>query len=657
MNRKSTTTVLCLAALLALNAGILARLFGTEYAPFMSSIEGAYVGISRWLASGNWSHPGWFPLWYGGIPAENTYPPFLHYLVAFASMATGMSIVRAHHVVTAAFYCLGPVTLFWLVWRLTQSHWKALAAGWIYSLVSLSAFLIRSVRLNIGALRGAGKIHGLIVDGEGPHVTSITLLFVALAAMHAALESEIGWRTVLAVLATAAVALTNWLGAMSLVCGVLALAIARSNPRAGRIMLIGLPAYAIAMPWIPPLDIAAVKRNSQLVGGFPMGHAQALYLAAWLAAAFGIGITLRKKTALTEGNRFAVVFLFLMAVPPLEYGWLGIYPLPQPDRYRLEMDAALAIVAGIVLGSEHLASRHKWARTGVIAALACLAVVQAPRWKKQVDRYLPAFDETKSVEREQALWLGSHYPGQRVFVTGSTRFWFNAFADNPQLGGGFDQGRSNPAIADVTFAIPYLKGNGPDTMALLKAFGVRAIAVGGEGSRDAYRDYQDPGKFVGAAPEVWRDGGDAIYEIPGAGLVAHVVSRQDLVTTNPLDWRAITRFAAALDRADAGGGKVQMNWSGPNRAAIQAELKRPEVVSLQVSWDPGWHASMNGMNLAIGRDALGFMVLEPGCDKRCAIDLVYDGGMQGRLAELLCAAGVGVCAWMLYRGTSSGQAG
>jgi len=60
-----------------------------------------------------------------------------------------------------------------------------------------------------------------------------------------------------------------------------------------------------------------------------------------------------------------------------------------------------------------------------------------------------------TVEREQALWLASHYPDQRVYVTGSTRFWLNAFSDSPQLDGGFGQGVSNPAIPDITFAIPY----------------------------------------------------------------------------------------------------------------------------------------------------------------------------------------------------------
>jgi len=641
-NRRYLTTGLCMAALFALNACILARVFHTEYTPFMGSIEGAYVGISRWLQT-NWSHPGWFPLWYGGIPIENFYPPLLHFLVAFASMATGASVAHAHHAVTATFYCLCPVALFWLVWRLTKSRWQGFIAGWLYSLVSPSAFLLRSVREDLGSAWGGRKIQTLLVYGDSPHIASITLLVVALAAVHAALESRLGWRTVVAVVAAAAVALTNWLGALALVCGVLALLIARKDGRLGRIALIGVLAYAIAIPWIPPSDIATVQRNSQLVGAYPMGHAQYFYLVAWVAGAFGIGFGL-KRTSMPEAGRFALVFLFLMAVPPLGSEWFHVYPLPQPDRYHLEMGLALAIVAGIVLGSGKLASNLP--RAVVIALLLCLAVVQVPRWRAQVRGYLPSFDITKTVEREQALWLGSHYPGQRVFVAGSTRFWFNAFADNPQLGGGFDQGRSNPAIAGVTYAIPYLQGNGPDTVALLKAYGVRAVAVGGKGSRDAYRDYNDPEKFAGVVPEVWRDGSDAIYEIPGTGSLAHVVRKEELVIGSLFDWPALRLFAAGLDRND---GHAQMNWNGPNHASIQVELTKPEVVSVQVSWDPGWRASLNGAALAIHHDALGLMVLEPNCEGRCAIDLVYDGGVQGKIADLLCITGFGVCGYLIFR--------
>lgn len=639
-----------IAALLGLNGWISARLFRTEFTRFLYSIEGSYVALARWLKA-NWSHPGWFPLWYGGIPMENTYPPLLHHLVALFSFVTGMTEVRSVHIVTAAFYCLGPVALFALVLRLTRSPWQAFAAGWLYSLISISSVLLpkEMVWVRAGTVWTPVRLFALLTHDDAIHIASITLLLAALAAVHSALDHPIGWRTLLAIVVSASVALTNWLGAVALVCGAVAMLAARKRgehetPAFGRLVLIGLLAYAIASPWIPPSEIATMQRNAQALSGvFPMGVPQYLYLAAWLGGAFAAGLLL-KKTAVSEGGRFALIFLFLMAVPPLGFEYFKLYPLPQPNRYFLEMDAAFAMAGGMALGSR-LFAKHVWSRVLVGLALAGLALFLVPRARQEIRAWLPQFDIGKTVEHEQATYLNTHYPGQRVFVDGSTRYWFNAFADNPQLGGGVDQGRTNPAIAAITYAIPYGVGNGLDTVALLKACGVRAIAVGGEKTRDFYRDYRDPGKFAGVVPEVWRDGDDVIYEIPGSGSLAHVVGRDALVTTDPLDFPAVIRYAAAID-ADP---NTRMAWNGPNRASIQVNLAKPQVVSVQISFDTGWRASANGAAFPTRKDAMGFLVLEPACEGNCRIELMYDGGIERRVTDFLCALGFSVCAWMLYR--------
>ncbi|MGH9720537.1 MAG: hypothetical protein ACRD8O_10020 [Bryobacteraceae bacterium] len=128
MRRERAATVGCVAALIAVNAWIIARLFRTEYTEWVSSIEGAYIGLARWIAR-HWTQLDWYPLWYGGVPFENTYPPLLHVVVAATAQATGMSEARAYHTVCGAMYCLGPVTLFWLTWRLSGSRWKGLLAA------------------------------------------------------------------------------------------------------------------------------------------------------------------------------------------------------------------------------------------------------------------------------------------------------------------------------------------------------------------------------------------------------------------------------------------------------------------------------------------------------------------------------------------------
>jgi len=338
MNR-ARSALWCTLALLALNVLIAARLFRTEFTTTMWSLEGSYIGLARWLIL-NWRNLGWFPLWYGGIPIENAYPPLIHVLVALIASTTAMTVPHAWHAVTAAFYCLGPVAMFWLILQLTQSQWKAILAGSFYSLISPSAFLSSVLRGEVHGGLGALGIYGILALDEGPNIASIALLMAALAAMRAAIEYRPGWRTVLAVFLSAAAALTNWLGAMSLALGSIAMLIARKRCEHKRaamahLMLIGALSYAVASPWIPPSDITTVARNAQTVSGsFPMAGPQYVFLAAWIIGAVALSSILKEKTRVSEAGRFAFVFLFLMAVPPLGFEYLKIYPLPQPNRYH-----------------------------------------------------------------------------------------------------------------------------------------------------------------------------------------------------------------------------------------------------------------------------------------------------------------------------------
>ena len=644
MKRERTVTAAAMAALLAMNAWIVARLFKTEYTPWMSSIEGAYFGLSRWI-QGHWTDLGWYPQWYAGVPFENSYPPLLHVLVAAFGQLTGVSVARAHHVVTGAFYCLGPVALFWLVVQLSGSRWKALIAGWLYSLVSFSAFLMPSVTRDMGNAWEGRRIQALMGYGEGPHVSSMTLMTFALAAIHAALERPSGWRMVVAAAATAATALTNWHGAFALGCGVLALVLARPRVRILRVTAIGLLAYALSAPWIRPSTVATVRRNAELLGGYAMKAPQYLYLAVWLGSVAAVGLLLR-RTRLGVAERFALLFLALMAVPPLGWEWFHkAYPLPQASRYHLEMELAIALGAGLLLGAGRGVT-GRWATGAVAAGLALLTWTQVPVWRHYSRIHLDAFDITSTLEYQAAHWLETHLPGQRVFALGSTQFWLNAFGDSPQFGGGFAQARANPMIDEVTFAVSARRGDGAGSADLLKAYGVRAVVVGGEHSRNVYRDYQDPGKFAGVLPEVWRDGDDAIYAVPArTGSLAHVMQAPELTQGSLLDPEQLRRFVAALD--DPRYEAASFQWTGAGRARVEAAVKRGQVVSVQVNWHAGWRAAANGKRCAVRRDGLGLLVVEPECDGKCGIDLTYDGGAEGMVARVLCGLGLLVCAGLV----------
>ena len=120
-------------ALFAANAYITLRLFHTAFTPEMGSIEAAYVGLARYIVH-HFPDLSWFPLWYGGIPYPDTYPPLLHMIVAGVAASGHLSPGLAYHAVTAMVFALMPVALYWTAWGLGTSRLAAFAASLLYSI-------------------------------------------------------------------------------------------------------------------------------------------------------------------------------------------------------------------------------------------------------------------------------------------------------------------------------------------------------------------------------------------------------------------------------------------------------------------------------------------------------------------------------------------
>src|ERR1035438_9124700 len=87
--------------LFGLNALICAPLYRVEYLDQMSSVEGVFIALARYMRD----HAGdlyWCPLWFGGMPFQNTYPPLLHALVDRKSTRLNSS----HLGISYAVFCL-----------------------------------------------------------------------------------------------------------------------------------------------------------------------------------------------------------------------------------------------------------------------------------------------------------------------------------------------------------------------------------------------------------------------------------------------------------------------------------------------------------------------------------------------------------------------
>jgi len=624
--------------LAALNLYFCRELFRIEYLKWMGSIEAAFISIARYILD-NWRDLSWFPLWYGGIPFQNTYPPLLHAIVALVAATAHVSPARSYHIVIALLFCGGPVTLYFLAAHLGRSAWFGFWAALAFTLLSPSAFLMPTVHADLGTFWASRRFHVLVFYGEGPHIAALFFLPLAILMLDISFRKRRPLYYLLAALCFDAVVLSNWIGAFALALAVLAWLAARCERwTAWKIVLLcAVLAYALAAPWIPPSTIQTIGYNAQFVSGDYLQLYSRLPLTmaiGWIAlGALKFGSW---RAGLSVGAQFFLFFAFLATVIPLSAEWLSVDVIPQPRRYHIEMDMALclAVAAAACWLAQHRCSPT--AKAGLAIGLLVLSVYPAARDRHHARPYLRNIRIQDTLEFQTAQWLGANAPGQRVMVPGSVSFWLNAFGDTPQFNGGFDQGIVNRLLGGVNYQLYTGLGGAVPSVIWLQAFGVEVLQTGGPLSREAYRPFQKPERFSSLLKPLAKDGDDVTYHVPGPPGIAHLVPRASLVRNSPvngLDIEAVRTYVAAID--DDQAPFCTFLWTSRHSAIIQADVRPGFAISVQETYHAGWHAKVNGSPQTISKDGLGQMVIEPECSGACTVDLAYDGGLEMRLARIL----------------------
>ncbi len=643
--------------LFVLNTYICLELFRIEYLEHMTSIEPLFIGLARYIRD-NWRDLTWFPFWYNGLPYQNTYSPLLPMLVAGVSVVTGWSPALAYHATVAFGYCLGPVLLFWLCYRLSRSLAFSFFAGVFHSVVSPSAFLIAEVHRGFGSIFRPRRLQTLVLYGEGPHVLGITLLALAVLLIDIAIQKRRPHHYVMAALACAACVLTNWLAGAALCIAVAAYLVARTEFPARRRVLataaIAVLAYAFAAPWIPPSTIATFQFNAQTIEGDFRQCARLLpYWVLAIAAAVAIVKLILTKVRASQTLQFAAYFTVITGVIVMSWEYWAKAVVPQPHRYYTEMELGIAVLLPFAFEPLLMRSSHT-----IRIAIACACILAAIPFAKGDRRFarsiLHSIDITQRIEYKTARWLEQNMPNARVLLPGSIMYWLHVFGDTKQLGGADEQGTPNFLVRVAEYVITSSYGTGERdaeiSLTWLDAFGVDAIGIGGPKSGEAFKPFKNPSKFDGILQELWRDGDDVIYRVPQARTSqAHAIHRSDLPPRSPihgLDIDPIKQYVAALQ--DTSFPDVSLRWTSRHSAELRGDLRPEHIVSAQITYHPGWHATVNGKPAGVRGDALGQMVIEPGCDGPCGIELSYDGGIEMLLARVLCwLAMAGSVVWLV----------
>jgi hypothetical protein len=710
--------------LLYLMAAIfVAPYFTHKYTNQWPSIESTFIADGRFLAA-HWPHPQWQPLWYTGTRFDYIYPPALRYGTALVSKVLGFWPVKAYHFYTMFFYCLGISGVYLLVRVAGRSRGAAWLAALATGLMSPSLLFLKNMRVDSGPLVPV-RFTVLIRYGEGPHITALCLLPIALTFAWRALEARRPASLALAGVFCAAVVSNNFYGATALAIFFPLLLwsfwVTRGGERVA-LVAVAIPAlaYGLTAFWLSPSYLRITLHNMQYVS--EKGSAWSAAVAAVVIAAFGWGSyrwgrrgqkvpaagglpvdgpgagrpappagTVAARAGLAGGaasgstgiappaetaaavtglageapsgvadtgrparpERTWAVFvtgaLVLFGLNVLGNHFFNFRVMGEPGRLIPELD--LAITLAVVLGLEWL-----WRRRGpwwklAVAVVVIVAFATTRHYVKRSRHIIePWPDYQARVEYRVTDWLWKNMPDARVLTSGTVRFWFDTWHDLAEMGGGSEQGLLNPIVPDAGWEISV--GTNPEFALLwLKAMGVDAMYVAHPDSQEPYKDTQHVERFT-ALPVLWDDGqGNTLYSTGRRyGPRVRVVETARLnglqTPRNNEDTAYLQPYVDAVEKGPDSPATLQRD--GTDAMVVHARLDAGESLLVQETWDPAWRAWSGGRPLAVRKDPMGFMVVDPPPGDR-AIRLEFVMPMENRVGWGLTALTLVVLAGLLIR--------
>ena len=641
-----------------LAAALIWPLFKLKYMENWYSIESTFIADARYLAE-NWPHPRWQPLWYGGTRFDFVYPPALRYgTAALVKLFPPMAPARAYHLYNAIFFCLGIVGIYLLVWTGCRSRRAALLAAGAVLLLSPSFLFMTHIRLDSWNL-APHRLSVLARYGEGPHMSALAALGLALAASMLALAR---WRPgmfALAALLCALVVSNNFYGANALATFFPVLCWSIYVTHQDRMVwarAAGIAALACGLTaaWLTPSYVSATVNNLKLVS--QRGTTWSLYLA--LAVTVGC-VLLTHRWAAGKRERTYTVFVIGAAVF-FSLNVLGQYYFKfrvagEPERLVPELDMVLILLA--VEAMRHLwdLKRFRLAARVAIVILIMASFYPVKGFVRTAWTILPkAGDPSGRLEYQIPEWVHQNHPHTRSLTSGSVRFWWNAWFNNAQIGGGSEQGLLNDRTIELQWQV--LQGNSPElSIAWMQALGVDLVIVHDETSKELFHDWAAPKQFEGKLPVVWdSQKGDKIYRVPRRypSLARVVDSAKAASLDPPLALTDLPRIRAYADLVEPEADSLPTTsaWEGPDLLHLRAKVEPGQSIVVQISYDPYWIPHSAGRILPTRKDIMGQILVDapPGDHD---IRLVFERPLENlvgvvlNVLALLISAALVVIAW------------
>jgi hypothetical protein len=642
-----------IAVLLWVNFYI-ARDFFSGQTAYMNSMHGFWIAMAR--RGSGWFRPAWWPYWDCGIPFEAAYAPLVPGLTAAWAALLRVSYGIAFSSVTGIAYLLAPVSLFLLAWGLTRAAGTSFFAALFYSLTSPTQILVPDGDFRWSRIREARRLFLVAAWDDTPHLTALALLPLAMLFLVLAVVKR---RRIYAAAAAVIIAVMTTASAFGPVMAALAaIALLSASPRedwtrrALWIAKIGVYAYLMAMAFMPPSVFLAIHESTN-------ASAEKWSLESFAAIAGAlIGWTILRHLfrcySVDWRVQFFAYFAWLACSVPLAADYLHRVMMPQPGRYKFEMELGIALVAAFG-GAALLRRAPVSIRAAIVFLLLALAAEQIVGFRKMEKSNLFPKDVTNTVEYRASTWAARNLPGVRVLFPGSLAQWANAFTDIQQFTGGSWSMATNQsqqkAFSGIVFEPVALDPDFKISLTWLKAYGAGAVAVSGANSSEFWKPFSDPKRFD-HLPALWTDSGVTIRQVPlRSTSLAHVVPEWAIVRhppNTPEDIGEAARYVTALE--DPSLPLATLEWRGEGQMRIHANAAPGQVISVQEGYHPGWRATVGGAKREIFKDGLGLMWLRPQCNGACEIVLDYTGSWELWISRVVSyAAIVGLIAALVWR--------
>jgi hypothetical protein len=446
-------------------------------------------------------------------------------------------------------------------------------------------------------------------------MSALALIPIALAFTWIALDTRKLWAVGAAGLVTAGVVSNNFYGAVALASFypvlVWAFWITRQDKRIlAPAIVIPLLAYGLAAFWLVPSYFKVTAENMKYVSEH--GTTWSIWVAVAVAVAFAIATD---KLARGKAERTWEVFVagsvvfFTLNVLGNHYFHFRISG--EPMRLLPELDMIYIMAVVLLLRVMWLHPGKPWRiAAGVIVAAAFVTTLG---YFRHAWHMFPLSEYQDRVEYKLTEWIGQNLPDQRMLASGSVRFWYNAWRDLPQLGGGSDQGVLNGKVEQAQWEINLGKEGLPSIL-WMQDLGVDTVFVSDAQSQEIYKDFTYPRKFDGALPVIFDDhAGNRIYRIPRRWLVrARVVETAKLNALSPPRYNDDVEYLRAYSDVMEKGpdAPVTLTRTSTDTMRLHAKVDAGQSLVVQESYDPAWQATSEGKTLPMHADPLGMMAID-----------------------------------------------